>query len=221
MRLLKPHTALICAVLALAMTACVNDDTVDGPVDMPITDLVQWVGNADGATSFKSWAGPDGPTAILTAAHELSTDTLTPGDRVLLTYLPPAGPGGDITLRGINRINNGRFTVADTKEIDQSMIDPVYVYSLWRMGGFINLHCRLVYSTTPRRFGLVVSEATVGNDYPDVYLVHALPESVDYHDRAYYASWDIDSVWQLPSCKGLRIHVNNSNLDKDIFTFNK
>ena len=43
----------------------------------------------------------------------------------------------------------------------------------------------------------------------------------DYHDRAYFASFDIAGVWNSPQTKGIRLHVANTNLDQQEFTFVK
>ena len=39
--------------------------------------------------------------------------------------------------------------------------------------------------------------------------------------REVYASFDITNVWSRNGCDGIEIHVNDSNLKKDIYTFNK
>jgi len=99
--------------------------------------------------------------------------------------------------------------------------DRVYVYSAWRTGRYINVHVRLTYSPEPRIFCLAVDPSTLGTAWPDVYLVHVIDGDVDNHDRAYYASFDIDAVWSRPGVEGVRLHIANSNLDKQIFTFPK
>lgn len=225
--LLKTLAGAAAGLMALSgLTGCVNDDTVDGPVAMPVTEMAVFAGNEEGRAVLLVRETSDAPEAKLRADRALTSDRLKAGDRTLITYTPANGAGnpyepGDISLRQALIITNGTVTAAGRKEIEGLMSEGVYVYSMWRMGRYINLHCRLVYSTTPRHFGLMADEATLDSEWPDVYLVHKLEEPTENHDRSYYASYDLGDVWERPTCKGVNIHVNNTNLQQDTFTFEK
>ncbi len=67
----------------------------------------------------------------------------------------------------------------------------------------------------------MADEATISSPTPDIYLVHTMAQPSDYHDRVYYASFDISDIWERPDVTGVRLLIANSNLDKGIFTFNK
>lgn len=211
-------------LLVLLLSACVNDDTVDGEVVPLFTDIVTFEGNIDGHAHFNFNKVDDTPEINLVATAPLGGDAAE-GTRMLLLYQPDAGQGayesGPVVMRGVRAINNGVVSVADKDEIEGWNTDPVFVYSIWRSGKYVNIHCRLPFSETPRYFGLVATESTVDNDIVDIYLAHRLTEPVITYDRVYYASFDISEVWNRPTCKGVRLHVANSNLSKNIFEFLK
>jgi hypothetical protein len=92
---------------------------------------------------------------------------------------------------------------------------------MWRTGNYLNLRMRVDYSETARYFGLVVDSLTLNDAEPEVYLLHNLNGAPDNYLREAYASFDISKVWGLPTCKGLRVHVNDTNLQKDIYEFSK
>ncbi len=97
----------------------------------------------------------------------------------------------------------------------------MFLYSAWRTGTYINFHLRLTYSNDPRIFNLVLDPATRESETPEFYLVHIMAEETDYHDRAYFASFDIGEIWNAPGIKGVKIHIADTNLNKDVFTFYK
>lgn len=219
------HLTALLSVLLLILTSCINSDTIDGEVVPMLTDIVTFEGNSGGGAVFSFNASEDSPLVTLTADTPLSTDDFTTGNRVLLYYRPTAGQGvyasGPISIVAAGPVNNGEVKTTSTAELDGWDANPVFVYSMWRSGAYINLHCRLPYYNEPRRFGLATTSEALKQEIVDLYLVHQLPEPVNSHDRAYYASFDISAVWSLRSCRGVRVHVANSNLPKDTFEFLK
>jgi len=211
---------------ALLTTACINEDTVDGPVAMTLTDVVTFEGNtsADAGAVFTFRKADDSPLITLTADAAVNNERVSPGTRLLVSYTPASGhayTSGDVTLRGWQMINNGSVTTGDIQDYPEWNRDKVYLYSIWRDGTYINFHARMVYSTTPRTFRFMAAEATLDNTYPEIYLLHQLPEPTTSHDRHYYASFDIAPVWNRPTCRGVRIIVANSNLRQEVFIFDK
>ena len=216
---------LLMMFAALSLAGCVNDDNVDGEIIPVLTDIVTFEGNTDGHSHFTLVRVDDLPPVSLSGDIELNSADLKAGQRVLMAYQPAEGQGayqsGNITVRAVSLINNGNVEIWDRDRLEGWNDDPVYLYSIWRTGDYINLYCRLIYSTEPRRFALVASESSLETDIVNLYLVHDLPTPVNSHDRAYYASFNIADVWHRSSCKGVRVHVANSNLDKYSFDFLK
>lgn len=215
---------LLLFFMLVSLTSCINDDTVDGNITPLYTEIVTFDGNTDDTADFSFNKVDDSPVINLVAGRPVSGD-IEPGTRVFLVYQPLSGQGayesGAIAIRQVSLINNGRIETADIMSLGRWDNDKVYLYSLWRSGDYINIHCRLPYSSEPRRFSLAALDSTVNEEIVDVYLIHELPEPVNSFERAYYASFNIAEIWNRPSCRGIRVHVANSNLEKNIFEINK
>ncbi len=216
-RFLTPILILVTGLLAVS---CVNDDTIDGEITPIFTDIVTFEGNQEDRAHFSFNKIDDSPMVYLTANKPLGGDTEA-GQRMLLAYEPASGQGayesGEIVMRAVSSINTDEVRIVDKEEIEGWNQDPVFLFSLWRTGNYINLHCRLPFSEKPRRFGLVAKDNTVDHDMVDLFLVHQLKEPVTAFERVYYASFDISAIWNLPTCKGVRIHLANSNLNVNTF----
>lgn len=213
--------SLVMLMMSLALVSC-RDEGVDGEVAMNCVDIVTFEGNEDGHAVFTFNKVDDTPVITLTSTGELSG--VNEGTRLLISYVPESNQAytsGPISLRGVARITGSPVANEWKDEYDAWDKDPVYVYSVWRSGRYLNLHVRLTYSTVPRVFCLALDPATAESAWPELYLVHVLSTDVDYHDRAYYASFDMESVWSSPSVRGVRVHISDTNQDKHIFTFEK
>lgn len=211
------------AVVLLSLCSC-GEDGVDGPVEMTCTDLVTFTGNVGDRATFTFQKIDDSPEITLTAQSALASDDIEAGTRLLISYIPEGNQAyvsGPVTLLSGRVVTQSAITTEWRDEYDAWDKDKVYVYSAWRTGSYINVHVRLTYSVEPRIFCLAADPATLDTPWPEVYLVHAINGDVDNHDRAYYASFDINEVWSRPSVEGIRLHVANSNLNKQIFTFAK
>lgn len=215
--------ALVSALLALTLGSC-GEEGVDGPVEMTCTDMVTFTGNIGNRATFTFQKMDDSPEITLTAQSSISADGLEAGTRMLISYIPHdnrAYTSGPVRLLGARAVTQSSIITEWREEYDNWDKDKVYVYSAWRTGRYLNVHMRLTYSSEPRIFCLAADPSTLESAWPDVYLVHAMDGEVDNHDRAYYASFDINDVWSRPGVEGIRVHIANSNLDKQIFTFTK
>lgn len=215
--------SVVAAALSLTLGSC-GEDGVDGPVEMTCTDIVTYAGDNAGRATFTFQKIDDSPLITLTAQGALANEGMEAGTRVLISYIPQdnmAYQSGPVTLLGGRTITQSSIVTEWRDEYDAWNRNPVYVYSAWRSGTYLNFHVRLTYSSDPRIFCLAVDPSTVHTPWPEVYLVHVMSTDADNHDRAYYASFDISEVWSAPEVEGIRLHVSNSNLDKQIFTFAK
>lgn len=208
----------------LLFQSCSDDDGIDGPVEMQLWDIVTYEGNGDGQAGsvFTFRQVDDSPLITLTSPKRLAD--AEPGTRMMITYVPDSGEAytsGSINLLSASRINSETAKTEWKDEYNDWDRDKVYLYSAWRSGTYINFHLRLTYSTEPRIFALVLDPATKDSEMPEFYLVHIMDEPTDYHDRVYFASFDVAGTWNEETTKGIRIHVADTNLNKDIFTFYK
>lgn len=222
---LKIKILLLPVLLLPALSSC-GDKGVDGEVPMPLTDIVTYNGKVDGVTTFTFQKIDDTPLLTLTApGFNLDEDSYPTGTRMLLRYVPAGGTGayssGEITPLGGYVITQSNVVTEWREEYSGWNHDPVYVYSLWRTGEYINMRVRLTYSSEPRLFCVALDPETADSDWPELYLVHTFGKDIDGHEREYYASFSIASVWERSDVKGVIMHVADTNLDKHIFTFAK
>ena len=212
---------MVSAALSLSLASC-GESGVDGEVEMSCTDIVTFEGNEGDNAVFSFQKVDDSPLITLTSRRTLDYEGLEPGCRMLIRYNPPdnqAYTSGLITLLGAKVITQSALFTEWSADFDGWDNNPVYLYSAWRTGSYLNVHVRLTYSTEPRVFCLAANPETLDSPWVDVYLVHRLPCDTDSFERAYYASFDLSPVWERPEVEGIRLHVANSNLDKHIFTF--
>lgn len=220
------------AATALALQGCsVNADTEDGPVEMPLYDIVTFQGNTApaGGASFELVPNGDMDPVMLEADRGLDPEQVEAGSRVVIGYYNeparPAYTSGRIRLRSAGAVNGSPATAVAMSRFQGWDRDPVYVEALWRAGEYINLRSRIPYSTAPRLFALLIDRATLDSPNPHLYLAHALADTVDRSKTyavANYASFSIDSIWNLPSTQAITVHVANSHLpDEQEFTFVK
>lgn len=220
------YSLLALALIMLALTCSCSDETgFKGPVEMQLWDIVTYEGSTDGGdrSRFTFRQVDDSPLITLISPTLLPAET-TAGTRMIIRYIPESGEAytsGNITLLSAARINQSPVATEWKEEFDNWNRDKVYLYSVWRTGNHLNFHVRLTYDPEPRLFQLAADPATIGTEYPDIYLVHIMASPTDYHDRAYFASFDIAGVWNSPQTKGIRLHVANTNLDQQEFTFVK
>ncbi len=207
---------------ALSPSGCAGSDSVDGPVDVTTWDIATFTGNSAGHAIFTVSPGNDAPEAVLTAQRAVESDNIKPGDRVYIAYVPADNrpyTTGPITLSAVTRINQADVEAVNFNPDGGWDNDPVYLLTVWRTGTYLNIYCRLPYSTEPRIFTVTADRATVGTPRPQLYLNHTLPENVNSFSRAYYASFDISAIWNLPATEAVDFHINNSNLPVTTYTF--
>ena len=207
------------------MAACTDADDGPSSVNPALTDIVTFTGNNDRGAVFEFNRVDDSPLITLQSAAPLDTTRTREGSRLLLRYIPASGnaaTSGDVTVTGIGVVTTDTLrygTITSTPEWDR---DGLYVMSMWRTGNYVNLHCRLTYDERPRMFQLMADRRTLNDPVPQLYMVHKLQNPINSHDRAVYASFDIGSLWSKPGCRGVDIHIANTNLtDKKIFSFTK
>lgn len=215
----------VIVVFCISMLAsCLNRGTIDGEVEMSFTDVATYEGRLPGdSMKFTLRQNDDSPLVTLACQGHFK-DSVACGQRMVITYIPESGKAytsGTAYLVGAAEISGGMSVSGDIADYPLWNRDSVYVYSMWRTGEYINLHSRLVYSKKPRVLKMLVDSATADSAVPTAYVVHCLDTVTDYHDRAYYVSWDIKEIWEKPGCKGLKVRVANTNLPQQEFQFMK
>lgn len=211
-------------ILTAALFPACSDD---GPYNdnAELADIVTYSGNTQSGAVFTFQRQDDSPEITLTASGKhVDENSFNAGSRVLISYYAANGEpytSGAITLTGIAAINNDTLRSGDAEKLTGWDADAIYLNSIWRSGKYINIYFRADQSDEKRRFSLMLDETTRGDEIPQLYLVHDMLGQPDNFTRRAYASFDISRIWNDDSCKGVDIHINDSNLKKDKYSFTK
>lgn len=219
---IKSLTRMLTAVLTCLAAASCGRDGVDGEVAMEYAEIVTFEGNTapGGAAKFSFQEVDNLPVVTLTASTPL--EGYEPGTRMLISYTNPSNQpytSGPISLLDARRITQGPAVTEWDEVYEYWGLDPVWLNSIWRSGDYINMRLRLTYTAEPRFFGLVLAPNQDGAEWPLLYLAHFISVDVDYHDREYYASFDVSELRARQGVKGIRVGVNDSNMGAQVFTF--
>lgn len=214
----------IAAAPAIMLQGCDEGENGNDSVIATLYDVVELKEQTAEATEFLLYR-PDADEAVtLTTGRPVfsASDEIEAGDCVFMAYMPDNGmsyASGTVKVRAWGRVNNGVLLKGAPESLDGWNADPVWLMSLWRAGGKVVVRSMLTYDTEPRQFALMIDETTVSEEYPDAYLVHKRRSDRPNFKRQYYSAFDVSDLWSCATCKGLRIHVNNSNLPQaNVFT---
>lgn len=222
---------LLILCLSFASIACSNGD--DNNDDPPITgsemfDIVTFVGNPQSNNSnsvFQFQKENDSRLTTLRAINTaLDTTIIKSNTRMLIAYIPETGMHNiddNITLKGYSVVFNDSIRTGDKNKLPDWDYNPIFVNSIWRSGTYINIHCGLTYSYEPSGFVLLVDAKTIDNPMPDVYLSYQKGDDRESYYKEFYASIDIASLWNRSTCKGITLHVNDSNFGNNEMEFKK
>ncbi len=215
--ILRSLAVVVMVASTVVLSGCDEGKNDNDSVVATLYDVVELQEQTRGETSFLLYR-PDGDEAFtLKTGREVfrESDEISPGDCVFMAYTPESGDAyrsGNIKVKAWGRVNNGALMKGSPESLAGWDADPVWLMSLWRAGGKVVVRAMLTYDSEPRVFALVVDETTVMEEYPDAYLVHQRRSDRPNFKRQYYSAFDVSALWSYASCKGLRIHVNNSNV---------
>ncbi len=214
-------TALSCAAIGLFAVSC-NDDKSNDLPEGTLYDIVTLVSNNDNGTVFEFQKEGDSPMITLTSTRRVDSEIFKTGDRMLIAYLPLASSyaSGPIELEATGQVINGDIIEGKASDWNSFRTYDQYLTFISRSGQYINVRSELYVRSAPKTYSLVVDEATLDQEYPTAYIIFIPDNEMDATLHTGYASWDISKVWNLPTVKGLKIRLSNTNGDNE-FTFKK
>ncbi|MCM1332922.1 MAG: hypothetical protein NC248_09975 [Bacteroides sp.] len=219
MKTLNITAIALLVLLAISAGSCSEEEYNHRAL---FSDIVTATQNTPQGAEFEFIRYDDSPAVTFTAPGMAVKDELI-GKRVLLRYYALPGNGSsteNIEIAALSPINCDTARVAAVDTIAWNAT-PVYLNSIWRSGKYINLHLRVIYTETARLFNLTVDSATIDDAVPQLYMCHDTFGAPDNYMFETYASYDISKIWNRPTCTGIDIHINDSNLNKDIYSFKK
>lgn len=213
---MKPLNILAIALTAISIGSCSDEEYNHRAL---LSEIVTATKNTPQGVEFEFIRYDDSPAITLSAKGTNVRDELI-GKRVLLRYYEEPVNSGSIEIAALSPINCDTARVAAIDTIAWNAT-PVYLNSIWRSGTYINLHLRVIYTETPRQFNLTVDSGTIDDAVPQLYMCHDTFGAPDNYMFETYGSYDISKIWNRPTCTGIDIHINDSNLNKDIYSFKK
>lgn len=198
------------AAVAIGLNGCSERSDVPGGDDT-IYNIVSFVGMSDGeppVAVFEYQVKDDSPVITLTANCKMP-ESVNPGRRILLAYKSDTpGESGPVEVGGIGLIATGGIVPTESAGPSQAL----HLRSIWRTGNYLNLNAAVDASGKADDVKLYVLSATLADPVVQAYIV--LP--VDYDkppvesaERRMYASWDISSVWSLPTLTALQVNYTD------------
>lgn len=221
----KPAYILFTAwALAAVATACGDDDEYYQYGDFRY-DMVTYAGaNDDGMSVFSYQQRDDAGEITLITDSKLSL-SYSAGQRMLLNYIPVtdvADGQQTVTAKGYTvAITDSLRYTSHANVVDMAM-DSIKLKSIWRTGTYLNMWCQLKYTTQSRYMSLIMDYSTWQDDTVHCYLYHDMLGETTYFWRQAYLSFYIGSLWELESCKTMRIHLTDvADPDVEYYDFTK
>lgn len=206
--------ALIICFLGLFSSSCNSDNDQPYVPDNVCYDFVTFVSTSDKGSVFTFRKSNDSDLITLTAAVKIDTEKIKPGTRVIIQYVPSGGQApyesGPITLYGIAMITNGNVEAKPMSEIESWSNERVKMQTIARSGNYIDVWIEAALSQEPKHFVIVADEATMDNEYPDLYLVFETDRTMG-NIRQIYGSFDMSQIWDQTTCKGVTVHYTTYN----------
>ncbi len=195
---------VILFVTAGILAAACRDDGDDAEHQPTLYDIVEISDKTATSTVFTVYRPDASETAVTLSAPGVSVGDIEVGTSVFLAYIPENGSpytSGRISVERVSTINNSNLKRGTEMSLRGWDEDPVWLQSLWPAGDKVCVRLLLPYSTEPRRFVLVVDDATSGNPYPDAYLYHRRNDLQPNFSRQYYAAFNRPPSGPPPASK--------------------
>lgn len=211
---------IMVSIMAAMLASCDDGKPSD---EFVLYDIACLESTGSNGSTFTLCKPGNNNVVTLKSPQAVDTNYVKPGQRLLIRYVPDNGiayTSGSIALKGYGTVINGKLNLdTDTVPSDWDKT-PVYIMSCWRSGSYLNMQLKLPYDNTPRKFDLMIPFDQLLEEYPDIYLVHALEADVNTFERSYYASFDISYLLNSTGMKGFTLHFNDSNLRINEMKFN-
>lgn len=217
-------TTLTAAAIA-TLGSCNSDSDTPGGATL-YTDIVTYQGNGTGGSTFTFRKEGDSPLITLTCSRTLASD-FVPGSRILIQYAPETGKqymSGPINLAGAANVEGGGAPVEELTAAQTTnwLSDAVNVSTIFRSGEYLNLQFTGTLGSEVAKVRMVADTETLDSEYPELHLIFGPYTAALGQYYLFTCSWSIESVWNRPGCKGIKVlYKNNGGLIGGSVTINK
>ncbi len=213
MKIQKLLSALFIALTFLTFSAC---NSSDDNQDMQYSNIVTFLGNTDGRASFTYQEMNDAQPVTIYSNTQVSGGDLKPGDRLLIIFSVPATTtsitnGTVVTLHQAVKVPTVTVQPGEVPT-DFTSTPALYIQTLFRSGTWLNMQCLVPSTSTNITFELIADRNTLDNADVQLYLVYKNSEvNNNIANAAYYVTFNIESVWNLATCRSITVNTTNSN----------
>lgn len=213
-KIIKSMVACVAMTMAVLLPSCNSEGVSEATSFMSFVTIE---GVSDYGTVFTTRQNGDSPLVTFTSGTVLKADQYPLGSRWIIGYTNEANErykSGPIALTAIIPVFNGKIEKATAEEIKKLTNNDLTPSLIQREGQWLNLECSATVAGQPKKFALLVDESTLDNEYPDVYIGFET-DTNSGPVRQFYASFDLTSVWMLPTCNGIKVHYKLYGTDRD------
>lgn len=216
---MKARLRLILAILVApwvwVLSSCSSDEPdYRVPTDV-CYDFVTFEGKSAKGSEFSLRRSGDSELVTYSSGYPFSQDTiLYKGYRFIIQYKRTDGEpytSGPITLYGYRLLDNANSQqlVGYDPQRPSEMVKP---QTMTRTGQYINMQLQMscMQAGKAKILELAVDSATLDRDVPELRLVYRASTPGQNYCTG-YASFDISSVWNLPTCRGVKVTCKTPN----------
>lgn len=198
----------ILIVTCVAFFACDKEEEKNPFPTNTCYDFVTFEARNDNGTTYTLQKSGDSPLITYTSSYTLKDHKdLEAGRRIIILYTRTDGEpytSGPINLYGYMLTNNTTQTLTDFNPMEKS--DLVKMTALTRTGQYINMQLELSTHSIqkPKKLELCLDKTTSDTPIPELHLVYQASEPGENYASG-YASFDVQTIWEKPSCTGIKI----------------
>lgn len=215
------NKSLLIAALPWLMLAGCDSSESDPDDKYVVLNMVTYEGTSQAGVTTLTFREIDDSPLITLTCDWTPDPAIDGGTRLMALYTTDTPQqSAHVALRQAARTFGG--ALKQTSRPDTLTLRPVYMNSLWRSGGYLNLDALMQYSSTQRSVSLVLDEATASSPCPVLYLeTSAVLDSTAVFGSRVYASWDASQLWQQQSVDSLKVRLLDANRHVNEVTFKK
>lgn len=202
--------SIFSVLLATCLTffACDKDEQKNPFPPDTCYDFVTFEARNDKGTTYTLQRSEDSPLITYTSSYTLKDHKdLEVGRRIIILYTRTDGEpytSGPINLYGYMLTNNTSQIPTDYNPEEKSNL--IKMTALTRTGQYVNMQLELSTHSIqqPQRLELCIDKKTVDLPMPELHLLYQASEPGENYASG-YASFDIQTVWEKTTCKGIKI----------------
>lgn len=226
MKTYKLSTLLLIVMAAVGLSSCNSNDGPGAGAEY-FADFVTFRSvNAQGSV-FTYREDGDSELITLTSPTALDLDEFKLGSRLVITYTTQSNTHGisePITLIGAsNVIGGGEPPVSKAPDQTDNYASNTITYQgIARTGDYLNIVFSAPFNgQDDSKTTLYLDPATLDSEYPELHLVFGPFSFYATQQYMFYVSYSIESIWERPDVKGIKVYANTDNAEHKCVTFNK